>query len=372
MKKKLFAIALALVMIFAFAACGSDDKDSGGGDSGDALTVGFIYIGATNDGGYTQAQHNGTLAVQEHFGESVNCIWEENIDDTNAQATQDAAKRLIDQGATVIVGTSFGFGDPLYELAESGDYDDITFLHFSGSKINETNFGNYFGAMEEPRYLSGIIAGLQTETNKLGYVAAYPYTEVQIGINAFALGAQSVNPDVEVLVEYTNSWYDPAGEKQAAEALLAQGCDVITQHADTAGPQLAAADAGAYAIGYNLDNSGLEGLEDAYLTAPIWHHDVYLIPAIQSIIDGTFAPESYYGTMADGYISLAPLTANVSEEAKAKVEEIQEKILAGEFPIFVGPISDNAGNVKVADGETLDRAAIWTTDYLVKGVTVIN
>jgi basic membrane protein A len=376
MKKTLITL-LVLAIMLVTAACGGGAADgssassgaSGSTGGGDALKVGFIYIGAITDGGYTQAQHNGTKAVMDHFGDQVECIWMENIDDTNAQAAQDAAKQMIDQGASVIIGTSYGFGEPLFGMANSGDYDEITFLHFSGGNINDTNFGNYFGAMEEPRYLSGVIAGLQSKTGKLGYVAAYPYTEVKIGINAFALGAQSVNPDATVNVVYINSWYDPAGEKAAAEALLAQGCDVITQHADTAGPQLAAAEAGAFAIGYNLDNSTVEGLEDAYLTAPVWNHEVYLIPSIQDIIDGSWAPTEYYGTMADGYIGLAPLTKNVSDDAKAKVEEISAKIAAGEFPVFVGPIKDNAGNTVVPDGTTLDHDGIWQMEYLVEGVT---
>ena len=384
MKKKLLMIVLSVIMVLAFAACNNSNdainsqsgsgsnataSDSGSGTpSGDKVKVGFIYIGTTNDGGYTQAQHNGTVALEKALGDQIECAYLEGIDDTNTQAAEDAAKQLIDQGATIVIGTSFGFGVALEALANSGDYDDIIFLHFSGSGINDHNMGNYFGAMEEPRYLSGVIAGLQTKSNKLGYVAAYPYTEVKIGINSFALGAQAVNPNVEVNVVYTNSWYDPAGEKQAAEALLSQGCDVITQHADTAGPQLAAADAGAFAIGYNLDNSGLEGLEDAFLTAPTWKHEVFLIPTVQAILDGTWTPESYYGTMADGYIDLAPLTKNVSDEAKAKVEEIKAKIIAGDYPIFTGPIEYADGSVLVESGKSLDRAGIWTIDKVVKGV----
>ncbi|MDR1815398.1 MAG: BMP family ABC transporter substrate-binding protein, partial [Clostridiales Family XIII bacterium] len=140
------------------------------------------------------------------------------------------------------------------------------------------------------------------------------------------------------------------------------------QHADTPGPQIAAADAGKLCIGYNLDNSGLEGLEDAFLTAPTWHHEVFLIPTIEAILAGTWTPESYYGTMADGYIDLAPMTKNVTDEAKAAVDAQRAKFEAGD-PVFVGPIEYNDGTVLVAEGESLDRAGIWSITGLVKGVT---
>jgi basic membrane protein A len=362
--KKLLSVLLviAFVMAAVLTGCGSSSSNSD-----EVTTIGFIYIGSTTDGGYTQAQHNGTVAVEEAFGDSIKTIIAENVAE-DKQTVKNTAVNMIDQGASIVIGTSFGFMDALDELAT--EYPDVTFLHFSGYKMNDTNFGNYFGAMEEPRYLSGIIAGMMTETNKLGYVAAYPYTEVKIGINAFTLGAQSVNPDVEVKVVYINSWSDPVNEKAAAESLLASDCDIIAQHCDSAGPQLAAEEAGKYAIGYNLDNTQVA--PESFLTAPIWHHDVYLVPTIQKIIDGTYTPESYYGTMADGYVGLAPLTDLVPDDVKAKVEEVQAKIVAGEFPIFVGPIKDNAGNVVVQEGETLDRAAIWQMEYLVEGVTATD
>jgi basic membrane protein A len=361
-------IRLAAAAAAALGACGGQDQGGGAGaaDDGNSIKVGFIYIGNENDGGYTQAQHNGTKAMEEYFDGRVKALIMSEIDDTDKQAIRSAADSLIDQGAAIVVGTSFGFGETLYEMATSGEYPGIAFLHFSGDKMAET-MGNYFGATEEPRYLTGIIAGLQTKTGKLGYVAAYAYTEVQIGINAFTLGAQSVNPDVEVQVVYINSWYDPAKETEAAQALLDQGCDIITQHCDTTGPQIAAEKAGALAIGYNLDNP--EAAPGAWLTAPIWHHEVYLNSAIERLIDGTWEPESYYGTMRDGYMDLAPMSELVTAEAKASVEEVRAKMLAGEFDVFVGPIKDNKGNIVVQAGETLDREGIWKTDYLVEGVT---
>lgn len=372
MKKFITLLALSMVMVlslFALTGCGGDAE---GEPSADATTIGFIYIGAVSDGGYTQAQDEGTIAVEEYFGDKVNVLRVENVAEEK-QEVKNAAINMIDQGATIIVGTSYGFMDALEEL--SAEYPDVDFLHFSGNKMNDTNFGNYFGAMEEPRYLAGMIAGAMTETNKLGYVAAFPYTEVHIGINAYYLGAKSVNPDVTMQVVYVNSWNDPATEKAAAEALLQQGCDIIEQHADSTGPQAAVADAAAagktvYSVGYNLDNSGL--YPETFLAAPIWHHDAYLIPTIEAMIADTWTPESYYGTMADGYVDLKVNEELVSAEVLEQVNAVKEQIVAGEFPIFVGPLKDNAGNEVVADGVALDREGIWQIDWLLEGITASN
>ncbi|MDD4564726.1 MAG: BMP family ABC transporter substrate-binding protein [Eubacteriales bacterium] len=362
--KKLLALLLVLALVMSsLAGCGKADDSTGPDASGDAeLTVGFIYIGPKTDGGFSEAQDRGRQAMVDHFDGRVKTLEMENVPEEK-QAVESAAINMIDQGASVIIGTSYGYMDTLEALADQ--YEDVIFLHFSGNKMNDTNFGNYFGAMEEPRYLAGIVAGMMTETNKIGYVAAFPYTELLIGINAFTLGAKSVNPDAEVLVVYTNAWVDAANEKAAAEALLAKGCDVLEQHCDTTGPQIAAEAAGAYAIGYNMDSR--EAAPGAFLTAPIWHHEAFYIETVQNILDGTWEPESYYGTMADGYVGLAEMSDLVPDEVKDAVSEAEAKIMAGEFPIFVGPIKDNQGNIVVPEGTTLDRAGIWSMNYLVEG-----
>lgn len=368
MKKFLVILLVIALTMTAMIGCGDKAATEEGDETTDVTTIGFLYIGPITDGGYNQAQHEGNLAVQEHFGDSVNVLYAENVAE-DIQAVKTNAINMIDNGASIIIATSFGHMDGMEELAN--EYPDVTFLHFSGYKMNDTNFGNYFGAMEEARYLSGIVAGMTTETNKLGYVAAYPYTEVLIGINSFYLGAKSVNPDVTMNVVYINSWGDAALEQAAAESLLAQGCDVLTQHADTSAAQTAAEAAGCYAVGYNIDNSAVA--PGSFLTAPVWHHEAYLIPVIEKIIAGEYVPESYYGTMADGYIGLAPLTDLVSDEAKTKVEEVQAQILEGNFPIFVGPLNDNAGNEVVAAGDALTaREDIWAIDYVLEGITAIQ
>lgn len=360
--KKILAIALALILVFSFVACGGTDTDQNGAD--DQLKVGFIYIGDINDGGFTQAHHEGTKAMEAHFDGAVKAITIEGVNDTDKQASLDAALSLIDQGCKVVVATSFGFMDALDELANSGDYDDIVFLHFSGNKSNDTNFENYFGAIDEARYLSGIVAGSMTKTNKLGYVGAYPYTEVVIGINAFTLGAQSVNPNVEVKVVYINSWYDPALERAAGDELVAAGCDVIAQHCDTTGPQVAAAEGGKYSIGYNFPNNVAP---DAFLTAPIWHHEVYLIDRIQKVLDGEFVPENYYGNMANGYVALDDMTDLVPADIQEKVLAKKAEIVAGEFAPFSGLIEFNDGTIMCEAGHSMTVPEIWTMEKLVKG-----
>ncbi len=366
--KKFLALILVLALVMtSLVGCGGGAKE----ESGDTtktdepvLTVGFIYIGPANDGGFSEAHDNGRKAMEEYFKGKVKTIYQENVAE-DKQSVESAAINMIDQGATVIFGTSFGYMDALEDLA--GKYPDVKFLHFSGSKMNETNFGNYFGAMEEPRYLSGIVAGMMTKTNKIGYVAAFPYTEILIGVDAFTLGAKSVNPNAQVNVVYINAWVDAANEKAAAEALLAQGCDIISQHCDTTGPEIAAEAAGAFAIPYDLDNR--DAAPKAFLTAPVWHHEVFYINTIQAIMDGTWKPESYYGDMKSGYVALAPMSDLVPADVKAAVEAAQAKIESGELKPFTGPIKDNTGKVVVPEGTTLDRAGIWQINWLVDGAT---
>ncbi len=370
MKKFLGLILVLALVMSAFVGCGgaaSESDDAAATADQAELTVGFIYIGPAHDGGFSEAQDRGRQAMEDHFQGKVKTLTAENVSEEK-QAVESAAVNMIDQGASVIIGTSYGYMDTLDELATQ--YPDVKFIHFSGNKMNDTNFGNYFGAMEEPRYLSGIVAGMMTTSNKIGYVAAFPYTEILIGVDAFTLGAQSVNPDVEVKVVYTNAWVDAANEKAAAEALLAQGCDVLAQHCDTTGPQIAAEAAGAYAIGYNMDSR--DAAPKAFLTAPIWHHEVFYIKAVQAILDGTWTPESYYGNLKDGYVGIADMSDLVPADVQTKVEEAKAKIESGELSIFAGPIKDSEGNVVVPEGTTLDRAGIWQITYLVDGATGVS
>ncbi len=226
--------------------------------------------------------------------------------------------------------------------------------------------GNYFGRMEEPRFLSGIVAGMKSKTNKIGYVAAYSIPEVVRGINAFTLGVKSVNPNANVYVRWTHTWYDPAKEKEAAKSLLDEGADVIAQHQDTAGPMQAAEERGAWAIGYHSDMKSKA--PKAYITAPIWNWGPYYVKVVESIINESWKSDSYYGGMKDGVVELAPLTENAPEGAAVKIAEVEAKIKSGSFNVFQGPIKDQAGIVKIEEGKIMEDKDILSFNWFVEGV----
>ena len=362
--KKVLTVLLAAVMVFALAACGGGEDSSGGSGK-----VGALYIGNVNDGGFTQSMNEALEASAE--ANDLELLIKENLGENDAQAIRDAVTNFIDQGCTIIVGCSFGYGEVLNELANSGDYDDITFLHFSGPYQNETNMENFFGSMEEARYLSGMAAASVSETGVLGYVAAFPYTEVQIGINAFTLGAQAVNPDVEVKVIYINTWGDAEIERTGAEQLIAADCDVLTYHADSTATQLAASEAGVYTTGWNVANN-VAG--DYYITAPYWDIEGYFTSAFEKILNGEFVPSgnqpfSYYGSMADGMICLDELGSAVPEDVAQQINDVKAKMENGEFEVFSGEIRYSDGTLLCEEGKTLTDEEIWKINKEVEGVT---
>lgn len=322
------------------------------------IKVGVIHITDPAEGsGYTYTHDLGIQGMQKTIGlEDSQIIRKNKIPDTDPTATENAIRECIEEGCNVIFATSFNYMDTCEKLA--AEYPDIIFSHGTGYKSNGTNFNNYFGRIYQSRYLSGIAAGLKTESNKIGYVAAMDKenTEVTGGLDAFAMGIYSVNPDAEVYVKVTNSWYDPEGEKQAAEALIAKGCDVIGQHCDTPNPQLAAEEAGVWGVGYNSDMS--KDAPDAVLCSVMWDWSKYYTTAVQSVIDGTWTGENYYGGMKEGLVTLSELSGLNDPEAKAKIEEAEAKMLDGSFNVFDGVIETNDGSTVGTEGGTLDDATI--------------
>lgn len=367
---RLLVALLALVTVAA--ACGDSDEDSSEGSSDTTASSGdgcdhepvkaaFVYIGPIGDAGWTKKHDDGRLALEAALGDCVETVYLENIPEGADSAA--TFERLAREGNDVIFGTSFGYMEPMLEVA--ADYPDVKFEHATGFMTAE-NMSTYFGAAEEARYLSGMAAGAVTEANKIGYVAAFPIPEVLRGINAFTLGAQRVNPDVTVEVVWTSTWFDPTIEKEAAESLLNGGADVIAQHQDTPSAGEAAQNAGGYWVGYNDDMSRFA--PEAWLTAPVWDWGPYYIDVVESIADGTWVSEQYYGNMADGMVTLAAVADVVPQDVRDQIAAVQEEIISGSFAPFDGPINDQDGNEKVAAGETPDLGTLLSMDYLVEGV----
>ena len=220
------------------------------------------------------------------------------------------------------------------------------------------NFNNYFGRIYQSRYLTGIAAGLKTESNKIGYVGAWgkDNAEVTGGCDAFAMGVYSVNPDATVYIKTTNSWYDPEGEKQAAVALINEGCDVIGQHCDTPTPQLAAEEAGVFGVGYNSDMS--KDAPKAVLTSTVWNWGAYYTKAVQDLIDGTWTGENYFGGLEEGLVDISPLSDLCVDGTQEKIDEARAKIESGDWDVFDGVIECNDGTTVGTEGEHMSDADI--------------
>ena len=356
-----------MVMSLALTGCNSAPKTETPAPTTEApaadkkpLSIGFIYVGPVGDEGWTYAHDVSRKALEKDLG--VTTMLRESVKEDLAEVEK-VCEDMINQGANVIVGTSFGFMDGME--ASALKHPDIKYLHASGYKL-ATNMSNYFGRMYQARYLSGIVAGMKTKANTIGYVAAFPIPEVVRGINAFTLGVQSVKPEAVVKVVWTNTWYDPTKEKEAGKALIAQGADVLAQHQDTAGPLQAAEEAGVFAIGYNTIMEAKA--PKAYMTSPVWNWTPYYTEQIKAIQAGTWKSESYWKGLEAGIVSLAPLTANAPAGAQAAVDKAQADILSGANKIFQGPITDQAGKVRVEKGNVMTDSEMLQFDWFVKGV----
>ena len=321
------------------------------------IKVGVLYISDPDEGsGYSYTHDLGIQGMQENLGLSSDQIVRKIVDDSDAQATEASIRECIDEGCNVIFTTSWGYMETTAAMAE--EYPEIYFSHGTGYMSNGKNFNNYFGRIYQARYLSGIVAGMNTKSNLIGYVAAQDSSnsEVTGGIDAFAIGVASVNPDAKINVIVTNSWYDPEKEEAASRQLLDMGCDVMAQHCDTAYPQTLAQERGVYGIGYNSDMS--KETPDSCLTSVIWNWSAYYTSAVKSIIDGSWDGSNYYGGMAEGLVGITNLASFAAEGTQEKVDEATAAILSGQSNVFDGVMTTNTGETVGQEGSTLDDATI--------------
>lgn len=332
------------------------------------LTVGFIYVGAKDDYGYNQAHAEGAKAVAAIPGVKVR--EEENVPETVAvQKTMESMINL--DGATLLFPTSFGYFDP-HILTEAQKFPAVTFLH-CGGLYDETkhpkNVGSYFGYIDEAEYVSGIVAGMTTKTNKLGFVAAKPIPQVLRNINAFTLGARSVNPKVTTSVVFTGDWSMPVKEAEAANSLIDQGVDVLTSHVDS--PKVIVEQAerrGIFSTGYHASQAALA--PKGYLTGAEWNWAKVYTGYIDAIRSNKPYPHLLRGGFKEGFVKMSAYGPAVSEDAKKKADEAKAGLTAGTLVIFQGPLKDNAGKEVIAPGVSMVQTDVNLEKmaYLVDGV----
>ena len=343
-----------------------------GGISKDQIKVGVLYLSDPDEGsGYSYTHDLGVKGMQENLLLSDDQIERKIVDDTDEDGTKKAIEEGVSDGCNIIFTTSWGYMQVTADMAEK--YPDVYFSHGTGYMSNGKNFNNYFGRIYQARYLSGIVAGMNTKNNKIGYVAAQDSSNAEVtgGIDAFAIGVESVNPKAKIYVDVTNSWYDEKKEKKASERLLSMGCDVMTQHCDTSYPQTLAQEKGVYGIGYNSDMS--KETPKSCLTSVIWNWSAYYTAAVKSVIDGTWDGSNYYGGMAEGLVEITGLASFAADGTQQKVDEATAEILSGQNNVFDGVLETNTGKKIGQKGKTLDDATITgKINWYYRNVVVIK
>ena len=383
MKKRILALLMALVMMAALVSCGPKEDPEDKGDEGqqgasmgvakEDLKIGLILIGDEADA-YNKNHVEGMQEAMDKLGLSENQLLVKANVYENADC-ETAIVELAEAGCQVIFSNSFGHEQYMINVAE--DYPEIQFCAATGYQSatdDKENTHNYFARIYEARYLAGVVAGLKTETNKLGYVAAKEYAEVISGFTAFYLGAKSVNPDVEMFVNYTNEWSDAAKEAINAKALIGMNCDVISQHSDTSAPATTAEAEGVWAVGYNADMIPIAP-EAALVSARI-NWGVYYEYALDCMLTGEKIVQDWCEGLAEGAVYLSDLNeAVVAEGSKEAVEEAKQGLMDGSIHVFNGPLLDTEGNVVVEEGEFYaenENSSAPSWDKIIEGITILS
>ena len=345
-------VAAALVLGFGAAAQAQDEEP---------VRVGFIYVGPIGDFGWSYQHDQGRLALEETFGEAVETSYVESVPE-GADAER-VLRQMAQAGNDIIFATSFGYMNSVVNVAKQ--FPDVKFEHATGYQRAD-NLATYSSRFYEGRHVIGLIAGRMTKSNVIGYIGSYPIPEVIRGIKAAYLAAKSVNPDVQFRIVWSNTWFDPALEADAAKTLIEQGADVLMQHTDSTAAMTIAEEQGIFAFGQasNMANFG----PDAQLTAIIDNWAPYYIQRVQEVMDGTWSSTDTWGGIGSGMVEFADLSDKIPADVQEEARTAMEAMAAGTLHPFTGPINKQDGTPWLKEGEVADDATLLGMNFYVEGI----
>lgn len=365
-KMGIWTLVLVMILALLLSGCSQGSKQPANEQAGQQpaaqkIKVAFVYVGPVGDFGYTYAQDQGRKYLEANM-KNVETTYVENIPET--ADCERTFTDLAQKGYNIIFGTSYGYMD--YMVNVSKKFPNVVFEHCSGYKTTD-NLGTYFNRDYQARFLTGMVAGKYTKSNILGFIAPFGTPEVIRNIDAFTLGAQSVNPKVQVNVVWTNSWNDPPTEKTAANSLIDAGADVLAMHVDSPTFAQTAQSRGVLAIGHDSDMSKFA--PNAILVGDVSNWGPYFVQVVKDVMNKTWKSTQYFGGIKDGgVIDITPFSSKVDKGFQATVNAKRQDIIDGKFDPFTGPISDQKGNVKIKEGEKASDQALLSIDWFVKGV----
>jgi len=353
-------VILLLVLGLIATACGDDAEETTTTAAAEPLRVAFIYDGSIDDGGWNEAHENGRQYMLANL-EGIESTYVENV--SPGSEFQAAFEDFGSQGYDMVVCTTWCQDDV---LLVAPDYPDTVYLSWGGYTTAD-NVGHYDAATEDGRYLDGLVAGSQPDVDLVGYVGGFAIEEVVRGVNAFLIGAREVNPDIKVQTVWVNSWYDPSAEQQAAQALVDAGVDLLAAEVNAPAVASVAEAAGIPYIHYGIDGSGIA--PTSWLSGFTFDWGAYYLSQAQALVAGTWEPALTYGGLSNGMVGMAPFGSAVTDETIALVEKARQEIVDGTLDYFAGPITDNQGNVVIAEGETIPwEERTLCCQWLIEGV----
>ena len=330
-----------------------------GGHDDKPTHVGFLYISPVGHEGFSFAHDRARKELEKN--PNVTTTYVENVPE--GPDAEQVIFEMANTGTDIIIATSFGFMDAVEQVSKQ--FPDKTFLHCSGQKAH-SNLSSFFGRIYQARYLTGMVAGLMTETNTIGYVAAYPIPAVVRGINAFTLGAREVNPNAKVHVMWTQTWYDPLTEKEAGLRLVEAGADVLTQHQDSYGVQRAAAEKDVYAIGYHSDMSHIA--KEKHLVAAVWNWYPFYNNLVTEVRSGSWKSGLYWPGIESNVVDISSFSPLVPREVQERILQKRQAIIDGSYVVFNGPVESQTGDMRIPEGATPSDNDLLHMNWFVKGV----